>query len=152
MVELVRSSRNPEELSPEFEPSAQASVIGWPRRIAMKAGAPMSYHGRAPRVVASAAGEPPAQDLVKSRGRGRSGDRIDPLQGFEVVMPNQAIRWLPLPHDGGLHGNSPSAGFGRRDVRPGIRDFGKRQSLIAPSQGCCYQQINGRKWFKSRAC
>jgi hypothetical protein len=42
----------------------------------------------------SAAGEPPAQDrardLVKSRGLVRSGDRIDPVEGFEFVKRNQA--------------------------------------------------------------
>jgi hypothetical protein len=49
MVELVRSGRNPEELSREFEPAA----------------------GEPP-------AQDRARDLVKSRGLVRSGDRADP--------------------------------------------------------------------------
>ena len=42
MVELVRSGRNPEELSREFEPTAQAIRNWWRRRTEMKAGVPMA--------------------------------------------------------------------------------------------------------------
>jgi transposase len=42
MVELVRSGRNPEELSREFEPTAQAPATGWRRQTEMKAGVPMA--------------------------------------------------------------------------------------------------------------
>ncbi len=42
MIELVRAGRTPEELSREFEPSAQA-IRNWvgAKPIAMKAGGPM---------------------------------------------------------------------------------------------------------------
>jgi transposase len=42
MVELGRSGRNPEELSREFEPTAQAIRNWWRRRTEMKAGVPMA--------------------------------------------------------------------------------------------------------------
>jgi len=90
MVELVRSGRNPEELSREFEPTAQA-IRNWVAQGDRDEGR------RADGLTTagpSAAGEPTAQDrardLVKSRGLVRSGDQIDPVEGFEFVKRDQA--------------------------------------------------------------
>ena len=94
MVELVRSGRNPEELSREFEPTAQA-IRNWVAQADRDEGrradglttAERQELGRLRRENRQLRIE---RDLVKSRGLVRSGDRIDPVEGFEFVKRNQA--------------------------------------------------------------
>ena len=62
MVELVQSGRNPEGLSREFEPTAQA-IRNWVAQADRDEGRRAEPdHGRTPGAGPSAAGEPPAQD------------------------------------------------------------------------------------------
>jgi transposase-like protein len=95
MVELVRSGRNPEELSREFEPTAQA-IRNWVAQADRDEGrradglttAERQELGRLRRENRQLRIE--REILSKSRGLVRSGDRIDPVEGFEFVKRNQA--------------------------------------------------------------
>ena len=95
MVELVRTGRTAEELSREFECSAQA-IRNWVRQADLDEGAPVgrSDDRRARRVAAPAAGEPAvargARDSKKGRGLVRPGDRYGAGEIFALVKANQA--------------------------------------------------------------
>ncbi|MCA1682258.1 MAG: IS3 family transposase [Actinobacteria bacterium] len=95
MVELVRSGRNPEELSREFEPTAQA-IRNWVAQADRDEGRRADGLTTAERQELSCLRRENRQlriereILSKAGGLVRSGDRIDPLQGFEFVKANQA--------------------------------------------------------------
>ena len=96
MIELVRAGRTPEELSREFEPSAQA-IRNWvvqADRDAGRRGDGLSSAEREELRRLKRENRQLRQEreiLAKSRGLVRSGDRLASAQGiFEFVSANQA--------------------------------------------------------------
>lgn len=92
MVALVRAGRGPEELAREF-PSSAKSVRDWVRQADPDQGrrsdgltsGEREEHQRLRQEVRPDRGNP-----GKSRGLVRSGDSIDPTEGYRFVRANQA--------------------------------------------------------------
>jgi len=119
MVELVRAGRKPEELSREFEPSAQA-IHNWVKQADLDEGKEgWPDHPGALGTGASAPGEqaaaPGAGDPVKCSGLVRQVDQVDPVEGFRFVKANQVT--YPIATMCRTLGVSPS-GYHAWKVRP----------------------------------
>lgn len=94
MVELVRSGCTPEEVSREFEPTAQA-IWNWVRQAARDGGRrdeglPSAEREELSRLRREDRQLRQERDILEGGSRVRSGDRHDPVRIFQFVSARRA--------------------------------------------------------------